>query len=92
MQGPQTRMASAVLGCAGSRPASGSRRSSPTTARSNRRILASLLESAGVHVITAAGGLEAIELARAHRPEVVLHGPQDGRSRRARSNAPACRD
>ena len=38
----------------------------------NRRILASLLESAGVHVITAAGGLEAVELARAHRPDVVL--------------------
>ena len=38
----------------------------------NRRILASLLESAGVRVITAAGGLEAIELARAHRPEVVF--------------------
>jgi PAS domain S-box-containing protein len=38
----------------------------------NRRILASLLESAGVRVITAAGGIEAIELARAHRPEVVF--------------------
>ena len=38
----------------------------------NRRILASLLESAGVRVITAAGGLEAIELARAHRPEVIF--------------------
>jgi CheY-like chemotaxis protein len=38
----------------------------------NRRILASLLESAGVQVITAAGGLEAIELARAHRPQVVF--------------------
>jgi PAS domain S-box-containing protein len=38
----------------------------------NRRILASLLESAGVRVITASGGLEAIELARAHRPEVVF--------------------
>jgi PAS domain S-box-containing protein len=38
----------------------------------NRRILASLLESAGVRVITAAGGLEAIELARTHRPEVVF--------------------
>ena len=38
----------------------------------NRRILAGLLESAGVQVITAAGGLEAIELARAHRPEVVF--------------------
>ena len=38
----------------------------------NRRILASLLESAGVRVITAAGGLEAIELTRVHRPEVVF--------------------
>ena len=38
----------------------------------NRRILAGLLESAGVQVITAAGGLEAIELARAHRPEVIF--------------------
>jgi PAS domain S-box-containing protein len=38
----------------------------------NRRILASLLESAGVQVITAAGGLEAIALARAHRPQVVF--------------------
>lgn len=38
----------------------------------NRRILASLLESAGVQVITAAGGFEAIELARAHRPEVIF--------------------
>ena len=38
----------------------------------NRRILASLLESAGVRVITAAGGLEAVELGRTHRPDVVL--------------------
>ena len=38
----------------------------------NRRILASLLESAGVRVITAAGGFEAIRLTRAHRPEVVF--------------------
>ena len=38
----------------------------------NRRILASLLESAGVDVITASGGIEAIELARAHRPDVVF--------------------
>ena len=38
----------------------------------NRRILASLLESAGVHVTTAAGGLEAIELARTHRPDVIF--------------------
>ena len=33
----------------------------------NRRILASLLESAGVRVITAAGGIEAVE-PRAHAP------------------------
>jgi PAS domain S-box-containing protein len=38
----------------------------------NRHILASLLESAGVRVITAAGGLEAIDLTRAHRPDVVF--------------------
>jgi PAS domain S-box-containing protein len=38
----------------------------------NRRILASLLESAGVRVITAAGGLEALRLARMHRPEVIF--------------------
>jgi PAS domain S-box-containing protein len=38
----------------------------------NRRILASLLESAGARVITAAGGLEAIELARQHKPDVIL--------------------
>ncbi len=38
----------------------------------NRRILASLLESAGVRVITAAGGIEAVELGRTHRPDVVL--------------------
>ena len=34
----------------------------------NRRILAALLESAGVRVITAAGGHEAIALARKHLP------------------------
>ena len=38
----------------------------------NRRILASLLESAGARVITAAGGLEAVELAWQHRPDVIL--------------------
>jgi PAS domain S-box-containing protein len=38
----------------------------------NRRILASLLESAGVRVITAAGGLEAVELGRTNRPDVIL--------------------
>jgi PAS domain S-box-containing protein len=38
----------------------------------SRRILASLLESAGVKVITAAGGLEGVELARRHRPDVIF--------------------
>jgi PAS domain S-box-containing protein len=38
----------------------------------NRRILASLLESAGARVITAAGGLEAIALAAQHHPDVIL--------------------
>jgi PAS domain S-box-containing protein len=38
----------------------------------NRRILASLLESAGVRVITAAGGVEAVKLALMHRPEVIF--------------------
>ena len=38
----------------------------------NRRILARLLESAGVHVITAAGGHEALRLASEHRPDVVF--------------------
>ena len=38
----------------------------------NRHILASLLESAGVAVITAAGGLEAIELARGFQPGVIF--------------------
>jgi PAS domain S-box-containing protein len=38
----------------------------------NRRILASLLESAAVRVITAAGGVEAVELSRAHRPDAIL--------------------
>jgi CheY-like chemotaxis protein len=38
----------------------------------NRRILASLLESAGLTVVTAGGGLEAIELARTHLPDVVF--------------------
>ena len=45
----------------------------------NRRILASLLESAGVRVITAAGGLEAVELARDAPARRRLHGPEDGR-------------
>jgi CheY-like chemotaxis protein len=38
----------------------------------NRRVLASILESAGARVITASGGLEAVELARRHHPDVVL--------------------
>jgi PAS domain S-box-containing protein len=38
----------------------------------NRHILAGLLESAGVTVVTASGGLEGISLARAHRPDVVF--------------------
>jgi PAS domain S-box-containing protein len=38
----------------------------------NRRILASLLESAGVRVISAGGGIEAVSLATEHKPDVVL--------------------
>ena len=38
----------------------------------NRRILASLLESAGAQVITAGGGVEAVELTARYRPHVVL--------------------
>jgi PAS domain S-box-containing protein len=38
----------------------------------NRRILASLLESAGVQVIAAGGGVEAVSLTREHTPDVVL--------------------
>ena len=38
----------------------------------NRHIMASLLESAGVSVITAAGGLEAVEYARRFVPDVIL--------------------
>ena len=38
----------------------------------NRHILAGLLESAGVRVVAAAGGLEGISLARSHRPDVVF--------------------
>jgi signal transduction histidine kinase/CheY-like chemotaxis protein len=38
----------------------------------NRHILASLLESAGVRVVTAGDGLEAIERARAHRPNIIF--------------------
>jgi PAS domain S-box-containing protein len=38
----------------------------------NRHILASLLESAGIRVVTASGGLEAIERARADRPQIIF--------------------
>jgi len=38
----------------------------------NRHILASLLESAGVKVVTAADGLEAIERARTDRPQIIF--------------------
>jgi PAS domain S-box-containing protein len=38
----------------------------------NRHILASLLESAGVRVVTAADGLEAIERARTDRPQIIF--------------------
>jgi PAS domain S-box-containing protein len=38
----------------------------------NRRILAALLESAGARVISAAGGLEAIQLAQANRPNIIF--------------------
>ena len=38
----------------------------------SRRILASLLESAGLQVITATGGVEGISLAKQHHPDVVF--------------------
>ncbi|MGE0865814.1 MAG: response regulator, partial [Vicinamibacterales bacterium] len=38
----------------------------------SRRILASLLESAGLKVITATGGIEAISLATTHHPDVIF--------------------
>jgi PAS domain S-box-containing protein len=38
----------------------------------NRRILAALLESAGVAVISAAGGIEAVRLAHQYRPDVIF--------------------
>jgi CheY-like chemotaxis protein len=38
----------------------------------SRRMLASLLEAAGFRVITATGGLEGIDFARRHRPDVVF--------------------
>jgi len=37
-----------------------------------RRILASLLESAGVRVITASGGIEGVTLTKTHHPDVVF--------------------
>jgi PAS domain S-box-containing protein len=40
--------------------------------QANRHILASLLASAGVRVVTAAGGLEAIDRARAGRPDIIF--------------------
>ncbi len=38
----------------------------------SRRILASLLESAGVKVITATGGVEGVSLAMTHKPDVIF--------------------
>ena len=38
----------------------------------NRHIMSSLLESAGVRVITAAGGLDAIERAHTDRPQIIF--------------------
>jgi signal transduction histidine kinase/CheY-like chemotaxis protein len=38
----------------------------------NSRILASLLQSVGAKVMTAGGGVEAIEQARLHRPQVIF--------------------
>ena len=38
----------------------------------SRRILASLLESAGLQVITATGGIEAVNLTRQHHPHVIF--------------------
>ncbi len=38
----------------------------------NRHIMSSLLESAGVRVVTAAGGLDAIERAHADRPQIIF--------------------
>jgi signal transduction histidine kinase/DNA-binding NarL/FixJ family response regulator len=38
----------------------------------NRAILAGLLESAGLAVLTASGGFEGISVAQAHRPDVVF--------------------
>ena len=38
----------------------------------NRHIMSSLLESAGVRVVTAAGGLDAIQRAHADRPQIIF--------------------
>ena len=38
----------------------------------NRHIMSSLLESAGVRVVTAAGGLDAIERAHTDRPQIIF--------------------
>jgi PAS domain S-box-containing protein len=38
----------------------------------NRRVLSTLLEGAGIRVITAGGGIEGLEQARRHRPDVIL--------------------
>ena len=38
----------------------------------NRHIMSSLLESAGIRVVTAAGGLDAIERARVDRPQIIF--------------------
>jgi CheY-like chemotaxis protein/nitrogen-specific signal transduction histidine kinase len=38
----------------------------------SRRILGSLLESAGLQVITATGGVEGIDVATSHRPDVIF--------------------
>ncbi len=55
----------------------------------SRRILASLLESAGVRVMTAAGGVEALELARGASARSRLDGSEDARSRRPRGDPPS---
>ena len=57
----------------------------------NRRILASLLESAGVRVITAAGGLEAVELGRDASPRYRVDGSPHGRPERLRGHPPVGR-